>query len=102
MTTTLRDRPAPATAGAQDWLTATLRPAGRMTADAADRFRAALSALAGVSAVVVVDVSASGPLPRAARTALAEADVRLAAAGGALLVLGRGGPAPLPLPAAAG
>jgi hypothetical protein len=102
MTTTLRDRPAPAPARTEGWLTATLRPAGRMTADAADRFGTALAALAGVSAVVVVDVSASGPLPRAARRALADADARLAAAGGALLVLGRGGAAPLPLPAAAG
>lgn len=101
MTSTLSDRPAPASDAAGGWLTATLRPAGRMTAEAADRFCAALAALSGCSAVVVVDVSASGPLPRRARRALAEADARLAVAGGALLLLGRGGAAPLPLPSAA-
>jgi hypothetical protein len=94
MTTTLLDRPAPA--GTQGWPTSTLRPAGEMTPAAADRFTAALAALAGCSAVVVVDLSASGPLPRRARRALADADAALTATGGALL-LDRGRP-PVPLP----
>src|SRR4051794_11690139 len=101
MTTTLLDRPAPAPTGDQGWLTTSLRPAGEMTPQAADRFTAALDALAGCSAVLVVDLSASGPLPRRARRALAAADARLDAAGGALVVLGRAGTAPLPLPTAA-
>lgn len=102
MTTSLLDRPAPAPAGAESWLTATLRPAGAMTPEAADRFAAALDALAGCSAVVVVDLSACGPLPRRARRALAAADDRLTRAGGALVLLARGGRAPVPLESLAG
>ena len=52
--------------------------------------------------MVLVDLSASGPLPRRARLALAAADEQLAQAGGALLLLGAAGPLPVPLAAAAG
>jgi hypothetical protein len=97
MTTSVLDRPRPVPSAPGDWLTATLRPAGAMTAEAADRFAAALEALAACSAVVLVDLSATGPLPRRARRALAEADAALAAGGGTLLLLDAGRlPAPLP------
>jgi hypothetical protein len=91
MTTTLLDRPAPA--GTRGWLTSTLRPAGEIPPAAADRFTTALT---GGSAVAVVELSASGPLPRRDRRALADADAALTATGGALL-LDRGRP-PVPLP----
>jgi hypothetical protein len=77
---------------AGSWLTTTLRPAGRMTAGSAARFAAALDAVSRCSGVVLVDLSAVGPLPRRARRALADADARLTAAGGALVVLGRDEP----------
>jgi hypothetical protein len=78
------------------WLTTVLRPAGRMGPAEGARFAAAVLAASAFSGIVVVDLLASGPLPENARTALTQADARLDAAGGALLVVdgGEGGPLP--------
>jgi hypothetical protein len=76
------------------WMTTTLRPAGPMGRGGAARFSRALRAAADSSEVVLVDLRAVGPLPRRARRALAEADTRLAGAGGALLVVDGDGDAP--------
>jgi hypothetical protein len=73
-----------------------------MTAAATGRFTAALEAVSRCSGVVLVDLSAVGRLPRPARRALAAADARLTASGGALVVLGQEGAAPVPLPPGAG
>ena len=78
------------------WLTTVLRPAGRMGPAEGARFAAALMAATASSGVVVVDLHAAGPLPENARQALAEADGRLGAAGGALLVVDDGDAGSLP------
>ena len=69
------------------WLTTMLRPAGALSAADVRRFAAALYAASNSSGIVVVDLRAVGPLPRAAQEALTDADARLARSGGALLVV---------------
>jgi hypothetical protein len=69
------------------WLTTVLRPAGSLAGQAGARFGAALRAVSESSGVVFVDLRAVGPLPRSVRRSLTEADARLTAAGGALLVI---------------
>jgi hypothetical protein len=69
------------------WLTTLLRPAGALTSADARRLTTALRAASDSSGIVVVDLRAVGPLPRAVRQALTEADARLARSGGALLVV---------------
>ena len=83
--------------GSDAWLTTVLRPAGSLHGRAGARFGAALRAASESSGVVFVDLRAVGPLPRPVRRSLADADARLAAAGGALLVIdpGTGAPAHL-------
>jgi hypothetical protein len=78
------------------WLTTVLRPAGPMGPAEGARFAAALLAASAFSGIVVVDLHASAPLPENARTALTQADARLDAAGGALLVVDGGDGGPLP------
>jgi hypothetical protein len=87
-------RPAPtspavdeSSAGHAAWLTTMLRPAGSLSGRAGARFAAAVRAVGEFPGVVFVDVRAVGPLPRPVRRALADADARLTAAGGALLVI---------------
>src|SRR5690242_17057469 len=96
MTTTAPALPAPPeTPGGEPlWMTTMLRPAGPMGRGGAARFARGLRAAADSSEVVLVDLRAVGPLPRRARRALAEADTRLTAAGGALLVVDGDGAAP--------
>jgi hypothetical protein len=72
------------------WLTTVLRPAGSLAGRAGARFGAALRAASESSGVVFVDLQAVGPLPRPVRRSLADADARLSAAGGALLVIDAG------------
>jgi hypothetical protein len=69
------------------WLTTVLRPAGSLTPADGARFAAALRAASDSSGIVLVDLRAVGPLPRAARRALADADARLTGSGGALLLI---------------
>jgi hypothetical protein len=69
------------------WLTTMLRPAGSLSGASGARFAAALHAVGDFPGVVFVDLRAVGPLPRTVRRALADADARLTAAGGALLVI---------------
>lgn len=69
------------------WLTTVLRPAGSLDGPAGARFAATLRAVSDSSGVVFVDLRAVGPLPRPVRRCLADADARLAASGGALLVI---------------
>jgi hypothetical protein len=80
----------PTTAAQQEqeaWLTTVLRPAGSLLGRAGARFAAALRAASDSSGVVFVDLRAVGSLPRPIRRCLADADTRLAATGGALLVI---------------
>ena len=90
-----RSLPTAVTPGGQDaWLTTILRPAGSLAGHAAARFGAALRAASESSGVVFVDLRAVRTLPRPVRRSLAEADARLAAAGGALLVIDAETPLP--------
>jgi hypothetical protein len=84
--------------GQETWLTTVLRPAGSLAGRAGARFGAALRAASEWSGVVFVDLRAVGPLPRPVQRSLADADARLAAAGGALLVIDgeAGGPGDRP------
>ncbi len=68
------------------WLTTLLRPAGSVAREDEERLVAAVEAAASTSGVVLVDLSAVGPLPRSVRRALEAADAALTSSGGALLV----------------